>query len=105
MKRRLLASAGALWACLFAGLLLLAGAAPAQTLHLPPPTRTTLENGIRVVLMEYHRAPTLVVSAIFPGGVSVETAQKAGAASISSPTSSATRPSPPKSWSASASCE
>lgn len=56
--------------------------AKAQKINLPPVTRATLDNGIRVVLMEYHRAPTLTVSALFPGGSSADTPDKVGVASL-----------------------
>lgn len=73
-----------LTAALVATLALLALQAPvaAQGLRLPPVTRTTLPNGITVVLMEYHRAPTLTVIADFAGGTSVEPPAKAGVAGL-----------------------
>ena len=42
----------------------MAGSVQAQKINLPPVRRVTLENGIRVVLMEYHKAPTLSVTAL-----------------------------------------
>lgn len=54
--------------------------ARAQKINLPPVTRTTLGNGIPVVLMEYHRAPTVTVLAEVAGGTSAEPAGKAGVA-------------------------
>ena len=54
--------------------------ASAQKINLPPVTRVTLDNGIRIVLMEYHRAPTLTVRAAFPGGSALDPADKMGLA-------------------------
>lgn len=54
----------------------------AQNVKLPPVTRVTWENGARVVLMEYHRAPMLEVVALFPGGSSVDPPGKAGVAAL-----------------------
>lgn len=65
--------------------LLLAGeaaSARAQKLHLPPVTRVTFENGLRVVLMEYRRTPTLTLTALFAGGKGSEPAGKAGVAEL-----------------------
>ena len=56
--------------------------AAGQAIKLPPVTRMTLPNGIRVVLMEYHRAPTLTVNAQFPGGSAQDTREKTGTASL-----------------------
>lgn len=66
-----------------AGILVcLAGRAGAQKINLPPVTRTKLDNGAQVVLMEYHKAPVLVVSAVFAGGDSVDVPEKAGVATL-----------------------
>lgn len=54
----------------------------AQQIHLPPVTRVTLDNGLRIVLMEYHRAPTLTVRATFLGGAATDPMEKAGLASF-----------------------
>jgi zinc protease len=62
--------------------LLLQTSAFGQAIKLPPVTRVTLGNGIRVVLMEYHRAPTLTVNAQFPGGSATDSPAKAGAADL-----------------------
>ena len=78
-KRRTLASA-ALLCLLWAGLS--GGAASGQQINLPPVTRTQFENGMRIVLMEYHRAPTLTVRATFPGGSALDPADKAGLAAF-----------------------
>ena len=79
-------SPGLISACvtgaLFAVLVLAVSVARAQTLHLPTATRTTLANGIRIVLMEYHRAPALTVNAIFPGGAAEDARNKVGTASM-----------------------
>src|SRR3712207_6410910 len=74
----------ALTCCLAgAALLLLAGSgASSQALQLPPVTQATWGNGVSVVLMEYRRAPTLTVRAIFPGGSTADPAGKAGTASL-----------------------
>src|SRR5438876_12023301 len=56
--------------------------ADAQKINLPPVTRAKWENGARVVLMEYHKAPTLTVTVVFPGGSAADAADKAGAASM-----------------------
>jgi zinc protease len=65
--------------CVFAASL---RSAEAQQLSLPPVTRATLDNGIRLVLMEYHRTPTLNVSAVFPGGDAGDPADRAGVAGM-----------------------
>lgn len=54
----------------------------AQKINLPPVTRVKLENGVQVVLMAYRRAPTLTVTAVFPGGSFVESEEKAGLAAL-----------------------
>ena len=54
----------------------------AQKINLPPVTRTKLDNGVQVVLMAYRRAPTLTVTAVFPGGGFVEPAEKEGLAGL-----------------------
>jgi zinc protease len=66
--------------------LLLAAACPAlasaQAVRLPPITRITLSNGMRLILMEYHRAPVVSVTAVFPGGSAQDEEGKAGVASM-----------------------
>lgn len=64
------------------GVLVVQQRAVAQAIKLPPVTRVTLGNGVRVVLMEYHRAPTLTVNAQFPGGSATDTPAKAGIADL-----------------------
>jgi zinc protease len=54
----------------------------AQKINLPPVTRTKLDNGVQVILMAYRRAPTLTVTAVFPGGDYVEPEEKAGLADL-----------------------
>ncbi len=56
--------------------------AEAQDIKLPPATRVTLKNGMKLVLMEYHRAPLLNVIALFPGGSSADPEGKAGTAGL-----------------------
>jgi zinc protease len=63
-------------------LCLAAAAAPAQRINLPPVTRHRLKNGIQLMLMEYRRAPTLSVEALFPGGASGDPVEKAGVAAM-----------------------
>ncbi len=50
----------------------------AQKINLPQVKRVTLENGIRLILMEYHRAPTLTIRASFEGGSRFDPAGKSG---------------------------
>ena len=66
--------------CVFASL----REAHAQKINLPAVTRVTWPNGVRVVLMEYQRAPALTVTAQFPGGGSLDPSGKAGVASLTS---------------------
>ncbi len=61
---------------------LLSTAAGAQTIHLPPVTRTRLANGVRLVIMEYHRAPTITVRVSFAGGERLDPEGKTGATSL-----------------------
>jgi zinc protease len=70
------------WVSLCMAMAAMQGVAQGQAIKLPPVTRTTLPNGIRVVLMEYHRAPTIAVNAYFPGGTSMDSKEKAGTASL-----------------------
>ena len=56
--------------------------AQSQKINLPPVTRTTLPNGARVVLMEYHRAPSIVLTAQFAGGSVYDPADKTGVADL-----------------------
>ena len=56
--------------------------AQAQRINLPPVTRETLPNGVRVILMEYRRAPALTLAAQFPGGQRRDPGAKAGLASL-----------------------
>ena len=62
--------------------LLFPAVARAQKINLPPVTRVTLDNGAHVVLMEYHRAPSLSVTALFRGGSALDPAAKAGVAGL-----------------------
>ena len=54
----------------------------AQRINLPPVTRSTWDNGVRLVLMEYHKAPTLSVTCQFPGGSAAAPADKSGVAGL-----------------------
>lgn len=54
----------------------------AQHIKLPPVTRTSLRNGVKLVLMEYHKAPTLSLSCQFPGGTATDPTGKSGLAGI-----------------------
>jgi zinc protease len=54
----------------------------AQRINLPTVTRAAWPNGARVVLMEYHRAPTLTVTALFSGGSAGDPEGKAGVAGL-----------------------
>lgn len=56
--------------------------AEGQKINLPNVTRTKWSNGIRVVLMEYRRAPTITISAILPGGRTIEPSDKVGSFSM-----------------------
>ena len=56
--------------------------AGAQKIHLPTVTRTRLANGIRLVIMEYHRAPTITVRASFAGGEKLDPEGRTGATSL-----------------------
>ena len=56
--------------------------APAQQINLPPVTRETADNGIRYILAEYKRAPTLTLIAIFPGGTAADAPFKTGTAAL-----------------------
>ena len=62
--------------------LLFTGAARAQKINLPPVVRVTLDNGAQVVLMEYHRAPSVTVTALFAGGTALDPADKTGVAEL-----------------------
>ncbi len=66
----------------FAACLALPCAGRAQKLNLPPVMRVTLDNGVQVVLMEYHRAPSLSVTALFRGGSALDAPAKAGVAAL-----------------------
>ena len=65
-------------AILFASSVVVTASVDAQKLNLPTAERVTLPNGIRVVLMEYHRVPTLTVNAMFTGGSASDPDGKAG---------------------------
>ena len=77
MKRATLVSLFGL-VCVFAAF----GGAKSQRINLPPVTRVTLANGIRVILMEYRRAPSFTIRAQFPGGESRSPGGKYGLAGL-----------------------
>src|SRR5436190_2095553 len=54
------------------------GISSAQRFNLPPFREVKLDNGIRLILMEYRRVPTLVITAVFPGGDASDPSGKAG---------------------------
>src|SRR5260370_1324207 len=64
------------------GVLAVQHPAGAQSIKLPPAARVTLDNGIRVVLMEVHKAPSITVEAIFPGGAVGDPEGKSGVAAL-----------------------
>jgi zinc protease len=69
--------------CVLAAVALsLPAAGESQKIDLPPITRYRLKNGIQLMLMEYRRAPTLTVKALFPGGGWGDPAEKAGVAAM-----------------------
>lgn len=61
---------------------LVGGSSWGQSIKLPAVTRATLGNGMRIVLMEYRRAPVLSVRLLFRGGSSLDSAGKAGASDL-----------------------
>ncbi len=63
-------------------ILLCAASANAQKIHLPPVSRSRLANGVRLVIMEYHRAPTITIRASFAGGERLDPEGKTGATSL-----------------------
>jgi len=65
---------------LVAGLFLLLGAAHAQA--TAPIQEVTLENGLRVLLMEAHHVPMVVMRLTTPAGSRFDPAQKGGSASM-----------------------
>lgn len=67
------------WLLLALILVALPGAALAQQVQLPPITRRELSSGAHLVLMPYHRAPTVTVIAVFEGGEATDPDGKAGA--------------------------
>jgi zinc protease len=56
--------------------------ASAQKINLPPVTRSLLPNGMHLVLMEYHRAPTLSIIAFARAGSAADPPGKAGTAAL-----------------------
>lgn len=68
--------------CLLALYALATTPASAQKINLPPITRQTLPNGVRLVLMEYRRAPTLTIVAFARAGSAADPPGKAGTAAL-----------------------
>lgn len=58
------------------------GVVSAQRVKLPPVTRVKLDNGIQVVLMESHKAPTVQVIALLRGGSVLDPVDRAGVAAL-----------------------
>lgn len=61
---------------------LLPATALGQAVRLPPVTRVSLPNGMLLLLMEYHRAPVVSVSVVFPHGSALDPEGKAGTVSL-----------------------
>ena len=67
---------------LLGGMALVALPINAQKLQLPPVKRQREANGIRLVLMEYPRVPSITLRALFPGGKTHAPQNKAGVAEL-----------------------
>jgi zinc protease len=67
-------------------LVALAGPALAADLHLPPITRTTFDNGLRVVVAEYHELPLVEFHLIVGAGAAQDPAGKEGLAALTAGT-------------------
>ena len=78
--KRILIACSCIFLCVFAPL----REAKPQKINLPAVTRVTWPNGVRVILMEYRRAPAFTVTAQFPGGGSLDPTGRAGVASLTS---------------------
>ena len=75
-------SLGLAFVMAFVVCVLLGPAARAQKINLPPVTRIRLDNGAQIVVMEYHRAPSLSLTALFAGGSALDPADKSGVAGL-----------------------
>ncbi|HJQ74935.1 MAG TPA: pitrilysin family protein [Gaiellaceae bacterium] len=63
--------------------LVLAGVAPAaDEIRVPPITRTTLDNGVRLVLAEYHELPLVEVTVIVGAGAAQDPPDRDGLAAL-----------------------
>jgi zinc protease len=71
-----------LWVALGLLLALAAGARASQELALPPVTRVTLANGLRLVVAEYHELPLIEIAAIVGAGAAQDPAGKEGLAQL-----------------------
>jgi predicted Zn-dependent peptidase len=68
-------------------LVLLAGTAAAvEELHLPPITRTTLENGLRIVVAEYHELPLVEATLLVGAGAAQDPPGREGLAALTAGT-------------------
>jgi zinc protease len=71
------------WPLAFAILALFAcGAAPAQSIHLPPHEKVVLKNGLTVLLLEKHGVPMVSFHAIVKTGAAADPAGQEGLASV-----------------------
>ncbi|HLK10961.1 MAG TPA: pitrilysin family protein [Candidatus Binatia bacterium] len=71
-----------LWAAIGLLALLAGGARAAEELRLPPVTRATLPNGMRLVVAEYHELPLVELYAIVGAGAAQDPAGKEGLAQL-----------------------
>ena len=67
---------------LFISLILMAGVALGQQVHVPPTTRQTLDNGLTVILMEYRKVPVVYFRLVARGGSAQDPAGLEGVASL-----------------------
>ena len=51
-------------------------------IHIPPYKLFTLDNGLKVIIMEYHRLPLIEMQMTFGGGTSVDPDTLVGLAGI-----------------------
>jgi zinc protease len=58
------------------------GPGPTPQFHLPPIQRATLDNGVRVLLVEHRELPVLSLNLIMPGGRVFEPADRGGLANL-----------------------
>jgi predicted Zn-dependent peptidase len=67
---------------LFTVLIILAGGAFGQKVHIPPTSRHTLENGLTVILMEYRKVPVVCLRLVTRGGSAQDPEGLEGVASL-----------------------